>query len=93
MAIKENHILIGSKDFIQYMRSVGYLFRNKNLKEIVLKARGKNMNKAIDLATACRNDFFPNLDLNIKSIKIGTEEFEKEGKKRTVSHIEITLNK
>ena len=48
--IAENVILIGEKPFMAYMKSVNTLFRGKGLKDIEIKARGKNIKKAVDVA-------------------------------------------
>ena len=84
-------VLVGSKDFIQYIRSIDLLMKKKNKKKIVLKARGKNMGKAIDLAEASKNKFLKEMNLSIENIKTDTESFEKDGEKRFVSCISIDL--
>ncbi len=60
--------------------------------EIHLKARGKAISKAVDVAEIVKNKFVQ--DATIKNVKIGTEELETESKEKiNVSIIELTLSK
>ncbi len=60
--------------------------------EIHLKARGKAISKAVDVAEIVKNKFVQ--DAKVKSINIGTEELETENKEKiNVSTIEVTLGK
>lgn len=88
---KENEILIGSKDFLRYVRSVQFLFDKKGIKNVVLKARGTNIIKAVNIALASKNKFIK--DLNIGKITIGSDTFDKEGKEIYVSNMEIVLSR
>jgi len=88
--LADNCIAIGGKDFSVYMRSVNVLFLSKNLKEISIKARGKNISRAADVSLAATR-FIEGV--SIKDVKIDSEEFEKEGKKLHVSSIDIKLIK
>lgn len=91
--LADDCILVGQKDFNIYMRSVNTLFLAKNLKEISVKARGKNMNKAIDVSLASTR-FLSEQSVAIKEVKLESEEFQdKEGKTRNGSSIEIVLTK
>jgi len=90
----ENVVFIGSKPFMNYVTSTVIQFTTKNQKEVVIKARGKFINRAVDVAEVARKRFLQDKDIEIKDIKIDSEEFEnKEGKKVNVSIIEITLAK
>jgi len=92
--IAENVILIGEKPFMAYMKSVNTLFRGKNLKEIEIRARGRNIKKAIDIAESSKRKFCHDLNLHTKQVDIGTEEFTAEDKKQvSVSIITIILNR
>jgi len=65
-----------------------------NAKEITLKARGRAITTAVDVAEITRNRFIK--DLKIDKIAIGTEELpprEGENRARMVSTMEITLKK
>ncbi len=91
----ENEIFVGAKKFMQYIRSIEYLFRQKNLTTIVVKARGKNIVKAVDLAEASRGKFMEDLKVKINSVITGSETFmPKDGDREvSVSTIDIELSK
>ena len=92
--LKENTILVGSKPFMAYLKSVNTLFRGKKLKEIEIKARGKNIQKAVDLAESSRNKFCHDLKISCSKVEIGTETFtskEDPNKEVSVSTINICL--
>jgi DNA-binding protein Alba len=91
--IKENCILVGEKPFMVYMKSVNTLFRNKNLPEIEIKARGKNIKKAVDIAESTRKKFCHDLNIQIKDIQISTSNFTKDNREINVSTISIILKK
>ena len=59
--------------------------------EVTLKARGRAISTAVDVAEVTKNRFLE--DLAVKQIEIGTEELESEGRKRNVSTISIALTK
>ena len=84
-------VLVGSKEFISYIRSIELLMKRRNKKKITLKARGKNMGKAIDLAEASKNKFLKELNLSVENIQTKTETYEKDGEERSVSCISINL--
>lgn len=84
-------VFIGKKSFMNYVSGVVMQFNN-GAKEVTVKARGKYISKAVDVAEVVRNRFIK--DAKIKDIKIGSEEFEGEGgKKVKISTIEIVLSK
>jgi len=60
---------------------------------VVLKARGRAISRAVDVAEVLRNRYVQGLV--VKGISIGTEEVEdkKSGEKTRVSTIEIVLGK
>ncbi|MEX2681801.1 MAG: DNA-binding protein Alba [Candidatus Sigynarchaeota archaeon] len=61
-------------------------------KECVIKARGKAISHAVDVAEVIRNRFMQNVE--VKGIVIGTEKLPgADGKESNVSTIEITLYK
>lgn len=65
---------------------------NRNQSEIILKARGKAISHAVDVAEIVRNKFV--IDTEVKDIKISTEILDSEsGEKLNVSSIEIVLGK
>lgn len=65
---------------------------NDGRSEIVLKARGRAISHAVDVAEIVRNKFIP--DTQVKTVNIGTEELTGDsGEKLNVSSIEIVLAK
>jgi DNA-binding protein len=87
----ENVILVGKKPVMNYvLATITQL--NEDTKEVTVKARGRAINRAVDVVEIVRNRFIPGLKL--KGIKIDTEELDsQEGRKINVSTIEITIAK
>jgi DNA-binding protein Alba len=87
---EENTVYIGKKPTMNYVLAVVTQF-NSGSKEVVIKARGKSISKAVDVAEIVRNRFVQ--DAKLADIKISTEELEgEEGRTANVSSIEIFLN-
>jgi len=88
---EENTVFIGNKPPMNYVIAVITEFE-QGTKEVVLKARGRAISRAVDAAEISRNRFMK--DIKISDIQIGTEEVESEdGNKRNVSFMEIKLTK
>ncbi len=89
----DNSIFIGGKPFMNYVTGVVMQFTTKNANEVIIKARGKFISRAVDVSEVAAKRFLPG-QVELKDIKIDSEEFEnKEGKTVRVSIIEITLAK
>ncbi len=87
----DNVVFVGKKGAMGYVLAVVTQFNN-GAKEVAIKARGKLISRAVDVAEIVRNRFMP--DAKIKDIKISTEELTSEdGSKSKVSAIEISLAK
>ncbi len=87
----ENVVYIGKKSVMSYVLAVITQFNN-GAPEVAIKARGKVISRAVDVAEIVRNRFMP--DAKIKSIDIKTEELTSEdGSMAKVSSMEITLMK
>ena len=87
----ENEIFVGKKPLMSYVFAVITQF-SEGGKGVVIKARGKTISKAVDIAQIVKNRFAK--DAEVGPIKIGTEELEaKEGGKINVSTIEIPIKK
>jgi len=86
----ENTIYVGSKPPMSYVLAVVTQFSSGS-DEVVIKARGRAISRAVDTAEITRNRFV--VDAEIKDIKIGTESItnEEEGRTSNVSSIEICL--
>jgi len=87
----ENVVYVGKKPSMSYVLAVITQFTNGQ-KEVHVKARGRSISKAVDVAEVVRRRFLT--DVKVKSIEIGTEERELEdGRKVNVSTIDIVLAK
>jgi len=87
----ENAVYIGKKGVMSYVLAVVTQFNN-NAKEVIVKARGKVISRAVDVAEIVRNRFVP--EAKVKAINISTDELTNEdGTKSKVSSIEIILTK
>jgi DNA-binding protein len=94
MAEKTETIFVGNKPAMSYVLAIITSLSASNAKEIALKARGRAITTAVDVAEIARNRFLK--DLKISKISIGTEEMpprEGENRSRMVSTMEITLAK
>jgi len=87
----ENVIYVGNKPPMSYVLAVVTQFNSRGSDEVVIKARGRAISRAVDTAEIVRNRFVT--DAEIKDIKIGTESItnEEEGRTSNVSSIEICL--
>lgn len=93
MADDDNSIFIGNKPFMNYVTGVVMQFTTKNASNVLVKARGKFISRAVDVAEVANKRFLNNT-VEVKDIKIDSDEFQnKEGKEVRVSTIEITLGK
>jgi DNA-binding protein len=89
----DNSIFIGGKPFMNYVTGVVMQFTTKNEDEVIVKARGKFISRAVDVAEVVSKRFLLGQCV-VKDIKIDSEEFEnKEGRQVRVSTVEIVLGK
>jgi DNA-binding protein len=86
----ENVVFIGVKPVMNYVLAVITQF-NEGFNEVVLKARGKAISRAVDVAEIVRNRFMK--EVNVGEIAICTEQMQSEHGQTNVSTIEITLRK
>ncbi|MEE1117761.1 DNA-binding protein Alba [Methanosphaera sp.] len=88
---EENIVYIGNKPVMNYVLAV-VTQMNSGVTEVILKARGRAISRAVDVAEIVRNRFIS--DVEVKSIDISTEEIVgNEGTSSNVSAIEIRLSK
>jgi DNA-binding protein len=86
----ENVIYVGNKPPMSYVLAVVTQF-NGGSDEVIIKARGRAISRAVDTAEITRNRFVQNA--KVKDIKIGTESItNEEGRNSNVSSIEISLS-
>jgi archaea-specific DNA-binding protein len=86
-----NVIYVGNKPPMSYVLAVVTQFNTGGSDDVIIKARGRAISRAVDTAEIVRNRFVT--DAKIKDIKIGTESItnEEEGRTSNVSSIEISL--
>lgn len=90
----DNVVFIGDKPFMNYVTGVVMQFTTKGAKEVIIKARGKFISRAVDVAEVITKKFLKEHNIEVRHIKTDSEEFEnKEGRKVNVSTIDITLGK
>lgn len=88
-----NIIFIGDKPLVNYATSVVMQFTAKNSETVIIKARGKHISKAVDVAEVANRRFLDN-QAEVQNIRIGSEEFENREKRKVfVSFIEIVMKK
>lgn len=91
MAENKGVVYVGNKPFMNYVTAVVMQFTSQGSNEVVIKARGRFIARAVDVAEVVRKKFLSG-QVDVKSISIGSEEYEREGgKKRRISTIEIVL--
>jgi DNA-binding protein len=89
----DNNIFIGNKPFMNYVTGVVMQFTTKGATEVIVKARGKFISRAVDVSEVAVKRFLKD-EIEIGNISIDSEEFQnKEGKEVRVSTIEILLKK
>ena len=89
----DNSMFIGTKPFMNYVTGVVMQFTAKNSEDVVIKARGKFISRAVDVAEVASKRFLEN-SVCVSGIKIDSEGFRNnEGRDVRVSSIEITLSK
>ncbi len=87
----EHVVYVGNKPVMNYVLAT-LTQLNEGASEVVIKARGRAISRAVDVAEIVRNRFMPGVE--VKEIKIDTEELESEqGRRVNVSTIEIVLSK
>ncbi|MEF8848631.1 MAG: DNA-binding protein Alba [Candidatus Thermoplasmatota archaeon] len=87
---EENVVYIGNKPAMSYVLAVVTEFKNSD--EVVLKARGRAISRAVDTAEITRDRFVE--DAQVDDIKIDTETVTNEtGESRNISCIEIYLSR
>lgn len=88
---EENIIYIGRKPVMNYCLAVISSLQGEGSK-VTLKARGRSISTAVDVAEVTRQRFVEGL--TVEKIEIGTEELESlEGQMRNVSTMTIVLKK
>ncbi len=90
---ENNSVLVGNKPVMNYVLACITLFHS-GTKEVKIKARGRAISRAIDVAEVVRRRFLP--DVKVKKVNIGTDQLqaqEENGTTTNVSTIEIVLQR
>jgi DNA-binding protein len=89
--IEDNNIIyVGNKPPMNYVTAIMAVLNSGSFTEVVLKARGNAISRAVDAAEITHNRFLTNAE--VKHIDIGTDVVTNEdGRKSNVSSIEICL--
>lgn len=91
MITQGNMIRIGKKPLLSYVVACITLFNSGN-NEIMVRARGRSIPKAVDTVEMLKRSFFKGLF--VKSIEIGSEDIRRyNGRGTSISIIEIILTK
>ncbi len=86
----DNVVFVGKKPTMAYVLAVMTQFSD-GAKQVYVKARGRSISRAVDVAEVVRNKFMQDLK---SQVSIGTDEVTREDSSRiNVSTIEIVLNK
>ena len=84
----DNTIFVGNKPVMNYVLAIVTQF-NGGSKEVIVKARGRAISRAVDTTEIALSRFLQNVDK--KSIMTSTETVDTENGKTNVSCIEIIL--
>ncbi|NMC60343.1 MAG: DNA-binding protein Alba [Candidatus Methanofastidiosa archaeon] len=88
----ENVVFVGSKPVMNYVLAVVTQLNKKETENVVVKARGRAISRAVDVAEIVRNKFVT--DVNVQKISTSTETITRDdNSSANVSAIEITLAK
>lgn len=88
----ENTVFVGKKPTMAYVLAAVTQMNQNGSDEVIVKARGRAISKAVDVAEIVRNKFIT--DIKVDNIQISTEELTSEdGTPLRVSSIEIFLKK
>lgn len=88
-AAPSNVVLVGKKPVMNYVMAILALL-NQGIDEIIVKARGRAINKAVDAVEIVRNKLLSD-KVEVKDIKIGSQVVQSQERTSRVSTIEITL--
>ena len=84
-----NTIVVGKKPTLNYVLAVVSLFQGGS-SEVVVKAHGRSISRAVDVAEIVRGRFVPNA--KVRDVRIATEKVpSEEGRPPTESATEIVL--
>ncbi|MBI2143408.1 DNA-binding protein Alba [Candidatus Woesearchaeota archaeon] len=93
ITLSDNLVFIGTKPLMNYVTAVVMQFTAKKAESVTVKARGKFISRAVDVAEVATKRFLEG-KAEIGHIATNSEEFTTpEGKQVRVSSIEITIKR
>ncbi|KCZ73275.1 nucleoid protein Alba [Candidatus Methanoperedens nitroreducens] len=87
---EDNVVYIGSKPVMNYVLAVVTQFNN-GASEVTIKARGRAISRAVDVAEVTRNRFVA--ESKVKDIRIATERIASDKGDSNISTMEIVMIK
>ena len=92
---KSGSIFIGLEDPFLYFPDMMSYFSREEIDEVHLKARGKSISNAVNVAEQFKNRFKKEIQVEVKNVEIGTEEVPRKDRKGKIrmSFIDITMVK
>ena len=92
---KSGSIFIGLEDPFLYFPDMMSYFSREEIHEVHLKARGKSISNAVNVAEQFKNRFKKEVQVEVKNVEIGTEEVPRKDRKGKIrmSFIDITMIK
>ncbi|HUV33315.1 MAG TPA: DNA-binding protein Alba [Candidatus Desulfaltia sp.] len=72
---RSNIVFIGRKPVLNYVLACMTLFKSGH-EEIIIKARGQSISRAVDVVEVLKNRFMPNAE--VVNIEISTEQLQSE---------------
>jgi len=89
----EKIVFVGGKPFINYVTAVVMQFTTSGANNVIIRSRGKFINRAVDVAEMVRSKFLTD-SIKIGEVVIAAEDFKnREGRPIRVSTIDIHLNR
>jgi DNA-binding protein len=86
---RSNTVFIGRKPVLNYVLACMTLFKSGH-EEIIIKARGRSISRAVDVVEVLKSRFMPNAE--VADIQIGTERLDSEDRgPSNVSTIDIIV--
>ncbi len=93
VSIKDNTIYVGDKPFMNYVTAIVMQFTTHDQTQVYVRARGKYISRAVDVAEMIIKRFLNN-HVKIAKITTDSEEIEnREGRQVRVSTIDIALER
>jgi len=89
----EQVVFVGGKPFMNYVTAVVMQFTTSGATKVIIRSRGKFINRAVDVAEIVNSRFLTD-SVEIDNVEIGSEDFKnKEGRQIRVSTIDIHMTK